>query len=119
MKIAERIFKIDDIDAEVVIEVVNKQKDIFDFIDEYVENLQYDWFDGSDDSFEILYKDGTSEYINDEYNGHKIRRNNIAAMAYSNACTTVVYGNFEINEYGVVYAAEAEKIADTNIIEIR
>lgn len=118
MKKAERTFKIEDIDCEVTVEVVGKQKDIFDFVDEYTENLVYDWFDGSDDSFEILYKDGTTDYIDEEYDGHKIKRNNIKAMVYNNACTAVVYGNFEINEYGVVYAAETEKIADTNITEV-
>ena len=119
MKVAERIFKVEDIDCEIIVEVVSKQKDIFDFLDEYIDNLSYDWFDGSDDSFEILYNDGTSEYISDDYDGHKIRRNNIASMVYNNACTAVVYGKFEVNEYGIVYASADEKIAEQNITEVK
>lgn len=118
MKVMERIFRIEDIDCESVVEVVNKQKDIFDCLDDYTENLQYDWFDGSDDTFEIIYKDGTTDFINEEYDGHKIRRNNISSMVYNNACTAIVYGGFEINEYGVVTASDNVIIADNNIIEM-
>lgn len=74
MKIKERVFKIEDIDCECIVEVVSKQKDILDLIDEYIENLQYDWFDGSDDSFHIIYKDGTETFVDENYDGHKMKR---------------------------------------------
>lgn len=116
----DRTFLIQDIDCETIIEVASTQKEMFDnYIDNYIENLEYDWFDGSDDCFHILYKDGTYECINQEYDGHKIRRNNIASIVYTNACTDIVYGNFEINQYGVVTTAFEEIIADTNIVEVR
>lgn len=93
-----------DVECQIEIEIMSKTKDIFDWLDEYVENLEYEWFDGSDDSFEIIYKDGTVEYIDNSYDGHKIKRRNIKSMLYNNPCTYMVYGDYEINEYGVAHA---------------
>ena len=114
----DRHFLIQDIGCETVVEVVSR-KEVLSYLDEYLENFQNEWFDASDDTFAILYKDGSYEYINEDYDGHKIKRQNIASIVYTNACTDMVYGNFEINEYGVVTPAFEEKIADTNIIEIK
>ena len=113
---AERIFRIKDIDCELIIEVTTR-KEVLSYLDEYVENLQYDWFDGSDSTFNILYKDGTYDFINEEYDGHKIKRQNIESIIHDNPCTSMVYGNFEINEYGVVTPSFEENIATENIIE--
>ena len=115
----DRIFKILDIDCQVVVEIEKTQKEMFSWLDEYIDNLPYDWFDASDETFEILYKDGTVDIIDQEYDGHKIRRNNIKSFCYNNACSAIVYGAFEINEYGVVYASDVEKIASENIVEVR
>ena len=101
-----RNFRIKDIDCGSTIEIVNTQKEALSWMDEYIENLGYDWFEASDDTFEILYKDGKHDYINEEYDGHRIRRNNIASIVYNNACTAIVYGGFKINEYGVVTASK-------------
>ena len=117
MRVAERIFKILDIDCEITVEVVNRQKDILDYMDEYIENMEYDWFDASDDAYMILYKDGTTEYIYEDYDGHKIRRKGIEAIVNNNPCTSVVYGNFSINQYGVVTPSDEEEIHE-NIKEI-
>ena len=113
-----RTFRIRDIDCESIVEVARTQKEVLSWLDEYIENLAYDWFEASDDTFEILYKDGTEDYINEEYDGHKIRRNNIASMVYNNACTAIVYGGFKINEYGVVTASKGIEVAEENIEEI-
>ena len=118
MKITERIFKIEDIDCEITVEVVNRQKDILDYMDEYIDNMNYDWFDASDDCYMILYKDGTSECIYEDYDGHKIKRKGIVSIVNNNPCTSVVYGNFAINEYGVVTTSEVEDISEDNIREI-
>ena len=114
----DRRFLIHDIDCETLVEVMSR-KEVLSYLDEYLDNLLYDWFDGSDDSFSILYKDGSYDYINEEYNGHKIRRQHIASIVYTNACTDIVYGNFDINEHGVVTPAFEEKIAVSNITEIK
>jgi hypothetical protein len=117
MKIEERIFKILDIDTDIIVEVVGKQKDILDCMNEYIENMEYDWFDASDDAYMILYKDGSTEYIHEDYDGHKIRRKGIEAIVNNNPCTSVVYGHFSINQYGVVTPSEVEEINE-NIREI-
>lgn len=117
-EIKTRIFKIIDLDCDSIVEFASTQKEFFSWMDEYLYNLQYDWFDGSDDTFEILYKDGSRDYINEEYNGHKIRKKNIVSMVYNNACTAMVYGGFSINEYGVVTASETVNIAEYNLKEI-
>lgn len=114
----DRYFLIQDIGCETIVEVVSR-KEVLSWLDEYLENLPYEWFDASDDTFSILYKDGNYDYINEDYDGHKIKRQNIASIVYTNVCTDMVYGNFEINEYGVVTPAFEEKIANTNIIEIK
>ena len=114
----DRRFLVKVIEVEVLVEVMSR-KEVLSWLDEFLENLPYDQFDGSEDYFHILYKDGSYDYINEEYDGHKIRKQNIASIVYDNACTSIVYGNFEINEYGVVTTAFEEKIADTNIIEIK
>ena len=116
--IKTRHFRIIDIDCESIVEIVKTQKEALSWMDEYIENLEYDWFDASDDSFEILYKDGTQDYIGEDYDGHKIRRNNIASIVYNNACTAIVYGGFSINEYGVVTASGGIEIANENIEEV-
>lgn len=119
MKKNARIFKVEDIDAEIIVEFAKNPKEVFGWLDEYVENLQYDWFFASDEYFDILYDDGTEDRIDEEYDGHKIRRQHIASMLYQNPCTYIVYGNFEMNEYGVCYTAFEEKIAEENITEIK
>lgn len=118
MKKAERVFLIEDIDSTITVEIMSKQKDIIDCMDEYIENIEYDWFDASDESFSILYKDGTFDYVDEEYDGHKVKRNNIQSIIDNNPCTYAVYGDFEINEYGVVTVSDSEVIANTNIIEV-
>lgn len=118
IRLKTRTFKIVDIDCESIIEVSPTRKEVFEWMEEYIDNLQYDWFDGSDDSFAILYDDGTEDYINEEYDGHKIRKQHIVSMVYNNACTAIVYGGFAINEYGVVTTSREVVIAAKNIVEI-
>ena len=118
MKKSERHFMIQDINCISIVEIVNKTKDIFNWLDDYIENLHYEWFESSDESFSILYKDGTQDYIDENYDGHKIKKQNIQSMIYNNPCTSMVYGTFEINEYGVVTTSVIEKISNVNIKEI-
>ena len=118
MKKSERHFMIQDINCISIVEIVSKTKDIFDWLDNYIDNLRYDWFESSDESFSILYKDGTQDYIDENQEGHKIKKQNIQSMIYNNPCTSMVYGTFEINEYGVVTTSVIEKINNVNIKEI-
>lgn len=103
-------YYIKDVDCTIDVEVMTKQKDVFDWLNQYIDNMQFDWFDASDESFEILYKDGTTDIIDCFYDGHKIRKNNIVSMVYNNPEDYIVYGSYEINEYGVVHTKnEKEK----------
>lgn len=119
-----RTFKIIDIDAETIVEV-DTRKHLLELLDEMIEMLQVaasgsgsGWFDFSEQCFSILYEDGTEDVIDEEYDGHKIRRTHIVSIVYDDSATNIVYGNFEMNEYGVVTTAFDEKIDDTNIWEI-
>lgn len=86
----------------IEVEIMTTIKDVFDYIEQYIYNLQYDWFDATDESFQILYKDGTEDSIDNFYDGHKISKRNIKSIVYNNPCTYIVYGSYTINEYGVV-----------------
>lgn len=112
-----RYFYIKDIDCVSIVEFMSR-KEILSYMDEYIENFSYDWFDASDDSFSILYQNGSSDSIGEGYDGHKIKRQNILSIAWTNPCTTIVYGPFAVNEYGVISVSESEKISDFNIKEV-
>ena len=114
-----RIFLIEDINCETIVEFATR-KELLSYLDEYAENcLHNSWFDGSNEQFTILYNNGTYDYINEEYDNHTIKRQNIKAICYDNPCTTMIYGHFNINEYGVVTASEDEQdyISERNIKE--
>ena len=116
-RLNNRYFYLIDIDSTITVEYGKNKKDVLSWLDEFIDNLPYDWF-YSDDTFQILYKDGTTDYIDIGYDGHKIRRQHIESIVYSNDCTYIVYGNIEMNECGVVYPAFLETIADYNILEV-
>ena len=119
MKVKERVFKIEDIDCEVTVEVVNRQKDIFDYLDDAIENTDEYGYDGfGDDTYHIIYADGTEVIVDGYSERSKIKRKGIIAMCFNNDCTAVVYGNFSINEYGVVSASAEIDISDYNIKEV-
>lgn len=112
----DRVFKIKDLDCVFMVETITR-KYMLEYIDDYIENLENGYID-EDTCFNILYKDGTVDRIDYEYDGHKIRKINIMSITSDNSCTTMVYGNFEMNEYGVVTPSEKEIIDNTNIVEI-
>ena len=109
-----KTYHIIDIDTDIIVEETTR-KEVFSYIDEYLENLQYDWFDPSDDAFHILYSDGTYDDIDQNYDGHRIRKQNIVSMVYDNPCTSIVYGPYEINYYGVVTPSTVTDIDESNI----
>lgn len=110
------------VDVDVVIQVWEvSRKEIFANLEDYIDYLNYlpeDQLDDGDDSFAILYRDGSEDYITWDYDGHRIKKYNIHSMVYSNPEDYLVYGPFAINEYGVVTTSEYEDIDDTNIVEI-
>lgn len=102
-KPSTRYFYIPDIDSTMCVEIMTK-KYMLDLIDETLR------FNLTDDEciFDILYKDGTEVRIDE--NNRKYKKSGIIAISNDNGSTVQVYGNFEINENGVVYPAAEEKI---------
>ena len=63
------------------------------------------------DSYVILYEDGSEECISAvDYNGHPVRHQHIISIVYENPSTCMVYGNFRVNEDGIVYPSVEEEI---------
>ena len=111
-----RCFLIADIDTKMIVNETTR-KDIIGYIDEHIENIEYG-NDMSDYAFRILYKDGsTDEVSGNDYNGHKIKRINILSIVVDNPCTSITYGKYAINQYGVVNPSSKMEI-DNNIIEV-
>ena len=96
-KPSTRYFYIPDIDSTMCVEIMTK-KYMLDLIDETLR------FNLTDDEciYDILYKDGTEVRIDE--NNRKYKKSGIIAISNDNGTTVQVYGNFEINENGVVYA---------------
>ena len=113
----DRYFYLKDVDCVITVEYGKNKKDVLGWMDEIIENLQYSYYD-PDDTVQILYEDGTEDYIDKNYDGHKIRRQHIESIVYANDETYIVFGNFAMNECGVCYPAFAECIDNTNIIEV-
>ena len=115
-----RYFYMSDIEHTITVEYATR-KELLEMITEMCENLMSeaaDMYDYSEDVYMILYKDGTEDFINDEYDGHHIEKQNIASIVNSNACTYIVYGHFVMDECGNAYPAFEDKIDDTNIKEV-
>ena len=113
----DRYFYMKDIECSIIVEHCTR-REILSWLDEYAEMVTSGYGYAKDDTYEILYNDGTTDYIDENYDGHKIRKQNIAAIVNSNASTYMTYGKYEVSETGVVYAAFEEKIDNTNIIEV-
>ena len=98
-----------DVDTWIDVWETKKQKEILDVLDESLE-MEKLWIDGNphvcnpfeDDSFYILYNDGSSYCKMDGIEDGVYKKKNIKAIVYSNACDTWVYGEYEVNEYGIV-----------------
>lgn len=96
-----RHFLIADIDERIIVEETTR-KDIFGYIDEHLENIEHG-NDMSDYAFHILYKDDSTDGVSgNDYDGHKIKRINILSIVVDNPYTSIIYGNYRINQYGVV-----------------
>lgn len=118
MKSVKRVVKkflISDINEKIIVEETTR-KDVLGYIDEYLGNIEYG-IAVSDFSIKILYKDGSSDSVaGNDYDNHKIKRINILSAVIDNPCTSIVFGNYEVNKYGVVNPSAYMSI-DSNIKE--
>lgn len=99
-RLENREFIIPSINCTSVVEF-DTRKNLLDYMECFIENLKQGF--KPEEYYDILYSDGTEDRIDQEYDGHKIRRQHIVSMVYNNVITSCVYGNFEINECGSVY----------------
>lgn len=106
----KRFFYMSDIDSTMCVEISTK-KDMLDLIDETIRNN----YTCEESIFDILYKDGTEIRIDE--NNRKYKKTGIISIVNDNGTTVEVYGNFEINDNGVVYPA-AETIIDDHLFEV-
>ena len=105
-------FYIEDVDCTFEV-IETTRKEVLSYIDMIIDNIRmkeeiaknggFDNIDVSDMVGYILYKDGTSEYIDESFDGHKIRRTNIQSAMYEDGWETRTFGEYEVNECGVVY----------------
>jgi hypothetical protein len=116
-KVKTKIYLIKDIDCEIIVEETTR-KELLSYLDEYIENLE-SGFDMSDFAFHILYNTGdTVSIVDNDYDGQPIRRQNILSMVYDNPSTSITYGAYAINAYGVVTPSVNMEI-DENIEEVK
>ena len=116
--VKNRKYHIIDLDQDIFVEETTR-KEVLSWLDEFLENLQYDWYQDDDTSFAILYADGSSDFISQsDYNGHRIKRTGILSMVYSNPEDCIVFGPYEINQYGVI-TPSTEMRTDPNIEEVK
>lgn len=115
----DRYFYIKDVECTTTISYTTR-KELLGLLDNIINN-RYDSFEFMEDvgaCFHIIYKDGTDDIVDMFYDGHKIKRINIASIVYTDATENLVYGNFEISECGSVSASLTEKIDNTNVVEV-
>lgn len=124
MKNTIRQFQIPGIPECILVEKATR-KELLRQMDDYIEVISGEtnpdpvWANALyDDSYDILYEDGSEECISAvDYNGHPVRHQHIASIVYENPSTYMVYGNFRVNEDGIVYPSTEEVIADC-ILEV-
>ena len=81
-----------------------RQKDILDILDECLENAkQYGWdYIFEDMSFYIEYKDGKTYEAGSCWEDGVYKKKNIKRIIHENPMDTMVYGDYEVNEFGIV-----------------
>ena len=96
-------------DLKIVVLESKIQKEILEILDELLENEKL-WIEGDthidnpfkDEAFHILYKDGSTYDKLDGIEDGIYKKKNIKAIIYDNPYDTWVYGEYKVNEYGVV-----------------
>ena len=102
-------YPIKDFDMCAVVWESRTQKEILEVLDELLENEKL-WLEGNsnlsnpfeDEASHILYKDGSTYDKLDGIKEGVYKKKNIKAIVYDNPCDTWVYGEYEVNECGVV-----------------
>ena len=94
---------IEDIEMYTTVCECKTQKEILDVLDELLENAElFGEYVFEDEGFHILYNDGTTYDRLEGIEDGIYKKKNIKAIIYDNCNDTWTYGNYEVNEYGVV-----------------
>lgn len=94
---------IEDIEMYSTVYVFKTQKEILNVLDEMLENAEiFGEQVFENDHFSILYNDGSTYDRTDSIEDGTYKKKNIKAIVYTNCNDTWVYGQYEVNEYGVV-----------------
>ena len=112
----DRYFLIKDLNCIITVEKATRKEMLY-IIDNYIENIENGLAD-DEEVFTILYKDGTTKRIDIEFDEKNYKKINIASIVFDNPCTYMVYGNFEIDNEGVINPAFEEEVATENIEEV-
>lgn len=97
-------YEIKDFDEKSIVYETKRQKDILDVLDEMLENAElFGWsYIFENDSFYIEYTDGKTYEANEHTDCGTYKKKGIKRIIYSNANDTQVFGEYEVNEYGIV-----------------
>ena len=123
----DRYFYMADINTTTTIEF-GTRKCLLDMIKDFVDQIKFaneveetvdealfmgrSYYVDTDCMVAILYKDGTETIIEHDSDSLSYRKTNIESIVYSDGYQTIVYGNFEINEYGCVTTSRVEIVSE-------
>jgi hypothetical protein len=98
---------IEDIEMYSTVYEFKTQKEILEVLDEQLENAEvFGEKVFEDEHFSILYNDGSIYERMEDIEDGTYKKKNIKAIVYTNCNDTWVYGQYEVNEYGVVTYVE-------------
>lgn len=97
-------YTINDLDLSITVVECKTQREILEELDELLEmdelHPEYSVFE--DMAFHILYNDGSTYDRLEGIEDGTYKKRNIKAIVYDNPQDTWVYGEYDVNEYGVV-----------------
>lgn len=102
--VRKKVYPVKDFDNGITIFECTRQKEILETLNELLENAQQFGLEYifDDNSFYIEYADGSTYDISACGAYGRYKKRGIKRIIYNNANDTMVYGNYEINEYGCV-----------------
>lgn len=101
----KKLYSIEGMEEKSIVYETKRQRDILDVLDEMLEGVDtFGWeYTFEDDSFFIEYKD-SSTYSADFFEEcGKYKKKGIKRIIYTNVHDTMVYGEYNVNEFGDVY----------------
>lgn len=106
----EVLYSIVDFEDKAIVIECTRQKEILEYLDNALELVdedseygQFNWdVIFADDSFYITYTDGSFYSCGWDGEYGKYKKKGIERIIYTNAYDVMVYGDYEVNEWGCV-----------------